>query len=212
VIPYDPITGDVWAGAIKTKPRTCFIMTQLGEPILDGVKETRRVVTGCLKYNNFYETDASYLTTGRDFLIKIWGIILSVPLGIAIICEGMQASTLENIYFELGVMQALGKETILIKVGDIECATDLIRTEFIEAPDIDKKINSFLSTCIAQAGHYEVIATELKEKNPLLALDYMKRAFMITKKQAYKRELLQIVFDSSFFDKCVQDEVKTLFM
>lgn len=210
MIPYDPITGDIWSTTISNKPRTCFIMTQLGSPISSSIIEARSVVEKCLTKNKFKAIDASSLTTGRDFLIKIWGIIISVPLGIAIICEGMKSSTLENIYFELGVMQALGKETILIKIGNIECATDLNRTEYIEAPDLDIKIERFLKTCIEQSEHYEILATELEEKNPLLSLDYMKRAFMITGTSDYKKELLKIVLDSSNYDKIVQDEVKVL--
>lgn len=212
MIPYDPITGDVWSNAISNKPRTCFIMTQLGQNISAAVQEARNVVEQCLASQHFNIIDASSVTTGRDFLIKIWSIILSVPLGIAIICEDMGASTLENIYFELGVMQALGKETVLVKIGNIECATDLIRTEYIEVPHLSTKIERFLTTCIEQAEHYEILATELKGRNPLLALDYMKRAFMITGDPRCKKELLQIVLDSSHYDKYVQNEVRGLLL
>ncbi len=212
MIPYDPITGDVWSNAVSNKPRTCFLMTELGQNVSSGAQEVRNVVEQCLASQHFSVTDASKVTTGRDFLIKIWSIILSVPLGIAIVCEDMRASTLENIYFELGVMQALGKETVMVKVGNIECATDLIRTEYIEAPDLSIKIERFLTTCIEQAEHYEILGKELKARNPLLALDYMKRAFMITDDSRYKRELLQIVLDSSHFDKSVQNEVRGLLL
>lgn len=194
MIPYDPITGAVWSNAVANKPRTCFIMTQLGQNISSSAREARNIVEKCLVGQHFSIIDASSVTTGRDFLIKIWSIILSVPLGIAIIGEEMSASTLENIYFELGVMQALGKETVVVKIGNIENATDLIRTEYIEDPDLSIKVERFLTRCLEQAEQYEMLASELKIKNPLLALDYIKRAFMIMtlviRKSFYKLYLI----------------------
>jgi len=187
-------------------------MTQLGQKVPPSIKEVRDVVEKCLERKHFKVIDAGSSTTGRDFLVKIWRLILSVPLGIAIVCEGMKPSTLENIYFELGVMQALGKETVLVKVGNIECATDLIRTEYIEAPDLGAKINKFLTTCITQAKQYQDLSTETKDKNPLVALDYMERAFLITNNPSYKKVLLQTVLSSSYYDKIVQNEIAGLLL
>jgi hypothetical protein len=44
------------------------------------------------------------------------------------------------------------------------------------------------------------MANEL-EQNPLLAIDYLKRAYLITGEQKYKSKILDIVVNTSYIDK-----------
>jgi hypothetical protein len=76
--------------------------------------------------------DASTERTGRDFLLKIWKIIESVPVCIVIIHEDTPIKTQANLYYELGVAQALGKETVIIKTPRAEMPSDFNRSEYIE--------------------------------------------------------------------------------
>ena len=45
--------------------------------------------------------------------------------------------------------------------------------------DFDTGFRKYLNSLQEQADHYELVAEQL-EKNPVLALDYLKRAFLIT--------------------------------
>jgi hypothetical protein len=72
-------------------------MTQLGQPVPRAVSVIRRKVAGQLRRRGIAVVDAESEITGRDFLVKIWEMILSVPLGIAIISEELRPTTLANV-------------------------------------------------------------------------------------------------------------------
>ena len=82
MILYDPVEGDVLSKHIKYRPQTCFIMTQLGTPIPNEIKNIRRTLEKYLKQKKLITIDASSNIKGKDFLLKIWEMILSVPVGI----------------------------------------------------------------------------------------------------------------------------------
>ena len=67
--------------------------------------------------------------TGWDFLIKIWKLIASSPLAVGIVHEDTASSTQANIYYELGIAQALGKETVIVKSPGAKVPSDFVRTE-----------------------------------------------------------------------------------
>jgi hypothetical protein len=90
-------------------------MTQLGLPLPDKLKKIRVDLCTVLKKRKYIELDANSSIKGRDFLSKIWRQVLGVPMGIAIVTEEMKISTISNIFYEVGVLNALGKETIVIK-------------------------------------------------------------------------------------------------
>jgi hypothetical protein len=114
MILYSPIDGNVLASKPSYRPRTCFVMTQLGRPIPTSITEIRSSLTACLRDRDIAEVDAQSAVTGRDFLAKIWGTIIAVPLGIGIIDDSMSRDTFSNIFFEIGMLQAYGKETLII--------------------------------------------------------------------------------------------------
>ena len=82
-----------------------------------------------MKKYKFCEVDASSLVTGKDLLDKIWKIILGAPLGIAVLTKDMPDKTIANIFYELGMMDALGKETLIIKSKDYQIPSDFMRTQ-----------------------------------------------------------------------------------
>jgi hypothetical protein len=149
-------------------------------PIPEMVQDIRTSVTAACNNFNYEVIDASSKVTGRDFLLKIWKLIASAPLSIGICHEEIPQTTQANIYYELGVAQALGKETLLIKSPNITVPSDFVRTEYIEFNDnFDQSFQAYLDSLIEQADHYELMADQL-DRNPILAIDYLKRAFLIT--------------------------------
>ncbi|MDZ7780395.1 MAG: hypothetical protein U5R14_10770 [Gemmatimonadota bacterium] len=92
----------------------------------------------------------------------------------------MPHSTLANIYLELGHMQAYGKELLVVKTPAAEVPSDLVRTEYVEwAPGFRVRLSAFLGGLMERAEYYSLVADQL-ERNPLLAIDYLRRAFLIT--------------------------------
>jgi len=134
MIIYDPIEGDAYSKKVNYRPKTCFVITQLGEPIPELVNKIRRTLNKSLKAREIKVIDANSAMTGRDFLDKIWGMTLSVPLGIAIVTEDMSYNTWANIFYEIGFMQALGKETLIIKTVESEVPSDLVRLSILITP------------------------------------------------------------------------------
>jgi hypothetical protein len=167
-------------------------MTKLGRPIPKEINKIRSNLTKIFNDNNIIVIDANDEITGKDFLLKIWHILLGVPLGIAIITNEMSHKTLANIFYEIGLMQAYGKETLIIKTLGTDIPSDFVRTEYIEfSNDFDEKLEKYLAKFFSWAGDYEFMS-ELLEKNPLLAIDYLKRAWLISGENAYCQKAKEI--------------------
>ncbi len=177
---YRPTDGDVQVSRILWRPKTCFLMAAMAAPLpADVVRAKRRIVSG-LRRGGFEVVDAAGATTGKDYLLKIWSLAISCPIGIAIVHEGMRAETMANIYYELGWMQAYGRETVVVRVGDVKLPSDLVRTEYIELDgDFNRRFKAFLRSLTDRADYYLVLADQL-EKNPLLAIDYLRRTYLLT--------------------------------
>jgi len=180
MIVYSPLDGDAITSTIPSKARHCFLMTRLGKAIPPGVSKIRAELTAVCEKASYKVIDASDRVTGRDFLLKIWREIASAPLAVGVAHEDIPASSQANIYYELGVAQALGKETVLIKSPATKIPSDFVRTEYIEFnEDFERSFSNFLKSVLEQAGHYEIVADQL-DRNPILAIDYLRRAYLIT--------------------------------
>lgn len=185
-------------------------MTKLGPPVPKDVTNITKKVKECLEARNIKTIDANDTVTGRDFLNKIWDMILSVPLGVAIISRDMTSGTLSNIFYEIGLMQALGKETLIIKTKGSVVPSDFVRTEHIEYnKGFANKIEKFLGTLFEMAKHYDLMASELGQ-NPVLAIDYLRRAYLITADQKYKNRIHEIMDSNSSLDKQSRDSMRNL--
>lgn len=136
--------------------------------------------------------DAESVTTGREFLLKIWEMAVAVPVGVAIVHEGIKPQTLANVFYELGWMQAYGKETLVIRVGDVEIPSDFVRTEYINYDaSFEQKLTAFFQSLQKRAEYYVTFADQV-ERNPLLAIDYLRRAFLLTNKAGLKTRARKI--------------------
>lgn len=180
MIRYNPIDGDAITNTLPVRPRYCFLMTQLGGDIDPDILNIRADIERSCSNYKFQLIDASSATTGRDFLLKIWNLIASVPLVVGIVHDSMPLTTQQNIFYELGVAQAFGKESLLIKSERGKIPSDLVRTEYVEyGVRFNTNFEAYLASLFDQAQHY-VELSEYLEQNPLLAMDYLKRAYLIT--------------------------------
>jgi len=193
MILYRPTDGDVLTAEVQMRPSTCFIMTQLGTPIPDGLRTLRERVTDQLNERDIEAIDANDEVTGKDFLDKIWRIIISVPLGVAIIHEDMSPKSLANVFYELGMMDALGKRTIVVKSQGVAIPSDFVRTEYIEESGaFARRFGSFLDTFLKLESHFVTMAEDL-ENNPLLSIDYLRRAFLVSGSNRYREQVQEIL-------------------
>ncbi|MDY0198538.1 MAG: hypothetical protein RBR68_12060 [Tenuifilaceae bacterium] len=173
-------------------------MTQLGLPLPEKLLKIRGDLCEELKKRKISELDANSSIKGRDFLSKIWRQVLGVPMGIAIITEEMKVSTISNIFYEVGVLNAFGKETIVIKSKEFSIPSDFIRTEYIEYDEnFKEKINKFLDEIDELADHYDLMGEEL-EANPVLTIDYFKRAYLINGNPTYFKKVKDLSDKENF--------------
>jgi len=179
MIIYNPLDGLPLPANVQSQVKHCFLMTRLGNPVPPMVKDIRRAVNECCDLYDYSVIDARARVTGRDFLLKIWKLIASAPLSVGILHEDIPESTQANIFYEIGVAQALGKETVIIKSPRSKMPSDFVRSEYIEFDEnFKEQFEAFLSSIFEQADYYELLADQL-EKNPILALDYLRRAYLI---------------------------------
>ena len=75
------------------------LMTQLGGEIPDEAEEIRSVLLQVLKVHQIALIDVASEVTGKDFLHKIWQMIVSVPLAIAVLHKDMPVRTQCNIFY-----------------------------------------------------------------------------------------------------------------
>ena len=208
MIYYDLIVGDVYSKMIKYKPKTCFIMTKLGKLIPPKIYNMRRTVEKYLKDHNFEIIDASSEVTGRDYLSKIYELILSVPLGIVLISEELPPQTIANIFYEIGLLQALGKETLIIKTEEYDIPSDFIRTEYIEYERKKVKGNTYkyFKKYLEQAEHYELLGCKLIN-NPIISINYLKRSHLMTGEIKTKDKMDKVI-SQLFSPKLFTEEIK----
>lgn len=185
MIQYDPTSGVVSMKPLAYRPRTCFLMSKVGGDVPEVVGMIRDHLERLLAERDFSLVDAITTTTGKDLLHKIWSIIVTVPLGIAIIYKNMPTSTYGNVFYELGLMQALGKNTLVVLAPGAAVPSDFIRTEYVEyGPEFGGRIRAFLDSALAEAESLGIMADQL-ERNPVLAIDYYRRAYLITGDEEY---------------------------
>ncbi len=209
MILYRPTDGDVYEMPINWRPRTCFLMTQLSKPQPPIINSIRTDLVRILTEKGMNLIDADSKTTGKDFLLKICLLAISVPIGIAIIHEGISHKTISNIFYELGWMQAYGKEILLIKAGDGPIPSDFIRTEYVEYDsEFERRFRAFLDSLEERSEYYSYMA-ELVERNPLLAIDYLRRAYLLTGDKKL-RKIAKDIFNDAGLDDRAKNSVEML--
>ena len=115
-----------------------------------------------------------------------------------------------NIYYELGLMQAYGRETLVVRVGRPHLPSDLVRTEYLSLDDrFDENLRGFLAGLGEQAEHYRSMASQL-ERNPLLAIDYLRRAFLLTADSGLRSRARRILMDAKLEDRAANSVERLL--
>lgn len=208
MIRYNPADSDIYNVPIQYRPKTCFIMCRLRKPIPNDQAEIRIALGKLIKKRGYAEIDAESSIIGKDFLSKIWNMVYQVPIGIAIITRGTSRRTLGNIFYEIGLLEASGKETLVIKTRDTQIPSDFIRTEYIEYDsDFETQINKYFDTITELQQHFNFMAQQLK-KDPLLAIDYMRRAYILTGDETYRngaKKLYSEACKKGMVVSCVQE-------
>lgn len=196
MICYRPHDGDVASRPTTYRPRNCFLMTGLGPnnpPLLLNIIDELR---GFLRLREIDLIDANTRVSGRDYLNNIWNLAYSVPIGIVVLHEEMSETTYANIFYELGIMQALGKETLVVRIPNAKIPSDLVRTQYVTyGPNFQHEINSFIDGVFEQANYYINLSRHL-ENDPLLSIDYLRRAYLICGDDEVRQEA-RTVFDNS---------------
>lgn len=209
MIIYNPLDGEALTSAIKVKPRQCFLMTRLGLAVPAEVQKIREAVTQTCDEFGYSVVDASSRVSGRDFLLKIWKMIAATPLAVGVCHEALPSETQGNIFYELGVAQALGKETLLVKSRGVKVPSDFKRTEYIEFDELfGRRFAAYLTDLKEQALHYETVASQL-QNNPVLAIDYLKRAYLISGDVRLRTEAEKFL-DEPGFDSRARNSVELL--
>ena len=153
----------------------------------------RRDITKCCRLIRYGVIDANSRVTGRDFLLKIWKLIASTPLSVGILHEDMPIQTQANIFYELGVAQALGKETVIVKSANSVVPSDFVRSDYVTFDkSFEKNFMKYLEGLSEQASHYEIVSEQL-DRNPILAIDYLRRAYLITGNKAYRKKAQKLL-------------------
>lgn len=206
---YRPTDGDVHVAGVRWRPRTCFLMAAMSDPLPPEVVSAKRRIRSALRRANFEAIDAAGATTGKDYLLKIWFLAVSCPIGIAIVHEGIRPGTMANIFYELGWMQAYGRETVVVRVGDVKFPSDLVRTEYISLDrNFNRRIKAFLRSLAERADYYVDLAGQL-EKNPLLAIDYLRRSYLLSGDDAL-RSRARLVYNEAGLGNRARDSVERL--
>ncbi|HDZ69177.1 MAG TPA: hypothetical protein ENH43_02015 [Phycisphaerales bacterium] len=201
MIIYNPTDGDAFTTPIKSTPKHCFLMTRLGKPVPKMVKDIGAEVKICCRKEKYIVIDAGTRVSGRDFLIKIWKMIASSPIAVGVVHESIPAVTQANIFYELGVAQALGKETLIVKSPKAQIPSDFIRTEYITFDaGFTKNFLKYIANLKDQAEHYEIVADQL-DRNPILAIDYLKRAYLITGESRLRKKVKAVVQGAGLQDR-----------
>jgi hypothetical protein len=165
------------------------------------VLSAKKRVKTSLRAAGFRTVDAASATTGKDYLLKVWALAVSCPVGIAIVHKGIRPETMSNIFYELGWMHAYGRDTVVIKIGNVKLPSDLVRTEYISMDSrFTESLEAFLTSLTARADYYQVLAG-LLEANPLLAIDYLRRAYLLTGDVALRRRAKRIYAESGLSDR-----------
>jgi hypothetical protein len=106
-------------------------------------------------------------------------------VGIAIISAELNQSTISNIFYEVGVLNALGKESIIIKTPTFKVPSDFVRTEYLNYErGFKRKLKNFLNSTLDLADYFDTMAESL-EVHPLLSIDYWRRAYLISGNELY---------------------------
>ncbi len=106
-------------------------------------------------------------------------------------------------------MQAYGKETVVVKSPRAQVPSDFVRTEYLEySAGFPDKLNRFMESVYERASYFAQMA-DLLENNPLLSIDYLRRAYLICGDEELKGRAAEII-GAAGLDSRVRNSVELL--
>lgn len=79
--------------------------------------------------------------------------------------------------------------------------SDFIRTEYVEFnADFRRNFSRYLDSLQDWAEHYELVADQL-DRNPILAIDYLKRAFLISGDERLREKAQSLLREAGLDDR-----------
>ena len=159
------------------------------------------VVCSCLTRLRHDVKKASRQSGTKDYLEKIIQLIRGCGFGVAIFSEFTPASTLANIFFEIGLCGVLGKPVILVKSARAKPPSDFVRTEWITLQNGDRKklgrdVEKSIKSIQDLAGYYESlgdIALGADEVDLELAFERYRQAILIGNRKPVRTKIKNIL-------------------
>jgi hypothetical protein len=189
---HRPTDGYPHVAPVRLRPRSCFLMTApLDGSIPPVLPEIRVALRAVLRECGYRLLDADSVATEPDVMLGAWEAILGVPLGIVILHEEMQPGAVAGVFYALGLMQAHGMETLVIRTPAALMPSDFVRAEYVMyGADFKPRMRRFLSVLDDRAAFYATVAEQL-HRDPLLAVDFLRRAYLITDDDAHRERALE---------------------
>ncbi|MEO5826339.1 MAG: hypothetical protein ABIR59_10660 [Gemmatimonadales bacterium] len=108
----------------------------------------------------------------------------------------MQQRPARIFFSRSGSLPLHARETVIVRLGQAPLPSDLVRTEYIRGgAQLEPGLKKFLASIEEQAEYYTTLADQL-ENDPLLAIDYLRRTFLLTGDRNLKVRA-EGVFDSA---------------
>ena len=177
-------------------------MLHSGKNVSTAEAKIDSVVCKCLAQLDHPVMKASRHSGTKDYLEKIMQLIRGCGFGIAIFSELTPATTLANIFFEIGLCGVLGKPVILIKSAKAKPPSDFVRTEWITFQDDPKKLRKdlerFIKSISELAAYYEDLgdlALAAEDVDYELAFERYRQAMLIASKQPVRAKIRGILTD-----------------
>ncbi len=184
---FSPVDLSELRGPFNPRPRSAFLMLQMGGTISTQEVEVQKLIRKELRSRSIEAVTAGDVPGTTDYLQKIIDLIRGTGFGIAIFSDLTPARTFANIFFELGVAAILGKPVQLVIAGDALAPSDFVRTEWIRYKETDKRrfdweLRRSIGKIVDGAGYYrKIVGIALEADEPDLeeAFERFKQAVLI---------------------------------
>ncbi len=203
---FSPLSEDILEGPFKPYPRGAFIMLQDNEGTPEIDRDMDSATIEILKEQSFLPLKATTKRGTKDFLEKIVQLIRGAGFGVAIFSEFTNATSLANIFFEVGLCNMLGKPVIIVKSDKAKPPSDFVRTEWVTYSENRNKLKNDLSKSlndvILLADYFDKlgdISFEAEERDAELAFERYKQAFLISGEDKIKIKITNLL--GSFDDE-----------
>lgn len=169
------------------RPKSAFIMRQLGQPPLID-QAMNLVVRERLVARGFAAIDADGSVGGKDYLARILGLIRGTGFTVAIFSHETRGTAMANIALELGFAAMCGKPLVIVKAPKAVAPSDLKRTDWIDydpenVAEFDRKFGQAIDD-IVSLGEFEatLLTTSLDARTPdcAVALERAMKGFLLT--------------------------------